>query len=148
VQDYFKKEKQMSLPIITNSNPPTVGIFDRYWITNLTIARGERMMIQLSPYDGTTILADNQKKERYIIADETELQPIISTIINLIKIKAEKTEDPKAITITAPSPSKPVNATAIFDTAFVQRDIFNMMNTDLDLATVVVGLLNWIANKE
>jgi hypothetical protein len=138
----------MSLPIINNTNPPTVGVFDRYWITNLTIARGATMTIQLAPYDGTTILADNAKRARYIIADEATLQPIVTAITNLINSKSGKTEAPKAIVISAPSPTKSVNAIAIFDTVFVQRDIFNLINDDLDLAQVVVGLLSWVASKE
>jgi len=137
----------MSLPIINNTNPPTTGVFDRYWITNLTIMRGERMTIQLSPYDGSTILVDQTKRERYIIADELELQPIVATIINMFKQKAVKSEDPKAIVISAPSPTRPVNATAIFDTVFVERDIFNLMNADMNLLQVVVGLLTWISAK-
>ena len=104
-------------------------------------------MLQLSPYDGSTILADQTKRERYIIADELELQPIVTTIVNMFKQKAGKSEDPKAIVINAPSPTKPVNATAIFDTVFVERDIFNLMDADMDLLQVVVGILMWVSAK-
>lgn len=143
------------LPPIPNPNPATVGTFDKYWITQLTIIRAERVLVSLAPYDGQgNTLSAPIKRLNKAVADDQSLATLVASAIAYAKTKAGKAIDPKVITINAPAPGQKASVVAVFESNDPQHpdiwqdnDIFTTAESDTDLAQLLGGFVLWVANN-
>jgi hypothetical protein len=153
----------MELQSIINQTPPEIGPFDRWWVQSVQIVN-RRLSASFVSYDGTHILSEYI--QRIHIADETSeqgLTELLDSTLELVKTLASKTERPRALTVAAPHPSKPVRCTAIFGEApqqplsphsndikelpFIVADLFEAASQDESMASCVAALFGFIALK-
>jgi len=152
----------MELQSIINQTPPEIGPFDRWWITNITICN-DKLTFAAVPYNGIEILPDYTKRVQITdLTSEPGLSELIASAFYEIKNLAEKSEDAKVITISAPHPSKKVRCVGIFivpdsdplhsstnqvDPPYVVSDLFELASQNIDVSTVVTQLFGFIATK-
>ncbi len=148
----------ITLPAISNPTPPTVGSFDRYWVTQMVIT--DRVFTaQLAAYDGTNMLVGHDKRITVAnTAANSTLNGLVSTARSVIQTLAAKTTLPDVISVSASAPAQPIRATSIWNPAvkttpptqpfiYPIADLLGLAGTNTDVANSIGALLTWVATQ-
>ena len=117
-----------------------------------TIVRGERVIIETAPYDGTSILAGQTVRTQKVVKDDADLAVLVPAALATAQKLAGRGAVPFVLTVNAPAPDKPIQATALFASAdpakpdiYQIKDTLAAAQTDTDVATMVGGLVAYVA---
>lgn len=127
---------QTALPVIPAKEATLVSTFDRWWITKLTVIRGELVIIEKAQYDGTHILAGVGTSTQKLTKDDPDLKKLVDAALSALQQRARMSMPPVVVAVDAPIPGKPIQTTALFPSEDPAKPIpFTIPDTEKDAAT-------------
>ena len=145
-----------ALPVITNNTPPSVGVFNRYWATRMYLS-DKVFTATLSPYDGTNVITGHDKNIVVtLVSNNSSLTGLVFAARSVIQGLAAKATLPDGVGVYAAVPSSPIRASGIWypvvkttpptaPTVYTVSDLMALASTNPAVASVINGLLSWVA---
>lgn len=135
---------------IANPNPITSSLFNKLWISSITIS-SELVSIDVRPFDGVNVIGNNSMRRRMVFEvskDQSSKSLSDSSIANVIRISGSKLTV-RCICISECDPNKAISVVVIFEDNSIYEipDLIALCSSDALILSQYNDILNYASSK-